>query len=500
VPIPFQKQHFTNRFHSLGKDFYTKQAPTPLEKPELVHINPTVAQLLDQNAEQLNNPQFQAFINGQELPAQCQPIASIYAGHQFGHFVPQLGDGRALLLGEIKNSHHEHWEIQLKGSGITPYSRQGDGRAVLRSTIREYLCSEAMHALGIPTTRALAMLNSKEEVHREQLETGASLLRLSPSFIRFGHFELFASRGQVQQVKQLADFVIKHYYPDSLTDNKKLNPYAHFFSQVVQKTARLLAHWQAIGFAHGVMNTDNMSILGLTIDYGPFAFIDRYEHNFICNHSDYQGRYSLQNQASIGHWNLARLAEALLSLISIDEAHTALADYEVHYSQHYLLLMREKLGFYNSNADKQALEDQEKLIFSLLSLMENNQVDYTVFFRQLSNSNTESTLDSLFLNKNDFYSWNKHYTQALFKDSRATNDTIKEEELRLKKMKKVNPKYILRNYMLEIAIQKAQQGDYSEINTLFKLIQSPYDEHLDQEHYAGLPPDWAKHISISCSS
>ncbi|MCU7940936.1 MAG: YdiU family protein [gamma proteobacterium symbiont of Bathyaustriella thionipta] len=500
----FQGQQFTNRFHSLGDHFYSHQQPTPIDKPKLVHINPAAAHLLDHSVTDLNNDTFRDFACGNTVLQHSQPIAAIYAGHQFGHFVPQLGDGRALLLGEIKNSHNEHWEIQLKGAGMTPYSRQGDGRAVLRSTIREYLCSEAMHGLSIPTTRALAMVDSHEEVYREQLESGAVLVRLSPTFIRFGSFELFASRGQLEQVKQLADFVISHYYPEILapsTDSSQsqshTNPYALFLSKVVKKTAEMIAHWQSVGFAHGVMNTDNMSILGLTIDYGPFGFLDTYDRNFICNHSDQQGRYSFQNQPTIAYWNLARLAETLLSLMTIDEANEVLSDYEAIYMQNYMALMRQKLGFFHTDSDAARLKEQETLIFSLLSIMEKNQVDYTLFFRQLCN--TENSVRDLFLDRKAFDQWQLHYEKALTKES-LQRPAINEQQ-RKKKMKQVNPKYILRNYMAQIAIEKAtEQQDYSEIDKLLTLLHAPYDEHPDMAHYAGLPPDWADRISVSCSS
>jgi len=499
----FRELNFTNRFHSLGTDFYSHQQPSSLFEPVLVHINPAAAELLDQNGHALNNAQFRDLISGNQLTKQCQPVASIYAGHQFGHFVPQLGDGRALLLGEIKNSKNEYWELQLKGSGITPYSRRGDGRAVLRSTIREYLCSEAMYSLGIPSTRALAMVDSKEEVYREQLENGAVLARLSPSFIRFGHFELFAARNQHKQVKQLADFVIKHYFSEVLTqsiDTPQLaskNPYALFLYEVVNKTAQLIAQWQAVGFSHGVMNTDNMSILGLTIDYGPFAFLDQYERNYICNHSDHQGRYSFQNQPAIAYWNLARLAESLLSLMSIDEANEVLAHYEQLYSEYYLSLMHQKLGFFTLASTAEIARERDTLVLSLLTIMEDSKVDYSVFFRLLSTQESHNPGD-LFLHRPAYDKWYRHYKQVMKKTVECDNLAWQQRQ---KQMQAINPKYILRNYMAQIAIEKAvEQQDYSEIDKLFTLLQTPYDEHPDMAHYAASPPDWAETISVSCSS
>ncbi len=495
----FCELEFSNRFHSLGDDFFSYQAPDGLEKPELVHINPSAAQLLDHSTDSLNNSEFCYFTAGHLIPEKCQPVAAIYAGHQFGHFVPQLGDGRALLMGEIKNSAEEYWEIQLKGAGATPYSRRGDGRAVLRSTIREYLCSEAMYGLGIPTTRALAIVNSQEEVWREQLESGASLVRLSPSFIRFGSFELFASRSQTDQVQQLADFVIQHYYPDILkqSQHKQTNPYQLFLSAVIEKTALMIAHWQAAGFAHGVMNTDNMSVLGLTLDYGPFGFLDTYQRDFICNHSDHQGRYSFQKQPGIALWNLTRFAESLLSLMTIDEAKEALAAFEVQFTDHYLSLMEQKLGFFQPSSNNEEAQQRNTLILSLLNLMEKNQVDYTLLFRQLAGSiivEQQPAIRDMFMDRKAFDNWHQLYIQLLVKDGLP-------EQQRREKMNRVNPKYILRNYMAQIAIDKAtRDNDYSEVDALLKLMLNPFDEHPQMEHYAGLPPDWATEISVSCSS
>ena len=497
----FHPGDFSNRFHNLGDAFFSPQQPTPLRKPELVHINVEAARLLDLNPENFQTPYFRDIISGHKVFPHSTPVAAIYAGHQFGHFVPQLGDGRALLLGEIKNARNEHWEVQLKGSGITPYSRQGDGRAVLRSTIREYLCSEAMHGLGIPTTRALAMVNSQEEVYREKIETGATLVRLSPSFIRFGSFELFASRGQAAEVQTLADFVLAHYYPGLLeqAEQQQANPYQLFLAQVVRETARLIAQWQSVGFAHGVMNTDNMSILGLTLDYGPFGFLDTYQRGFICNHSDHQGRYSFQNQPSIAYWNLARLAEALLSLMTVDEASEALSEYENVFTRSYLEIMEQKLGFFTPAVDETEQKDRQTLILSLLNLMEKNQVDYTILFRKLadiavSEVQHESSVRDLFLDRNAFDQWQQHYQKILSQVPMAAQE-------RKNRMNQVNPKYILRNYMAQIAIEKAEnEQDYSEIDKLLGLLLSPFDEHPELKEYAGFPPDWATEISVSCSS
>jgi len=290
----FNNLTFTNSFGSLGDTFSTRVTPTPFTTPaRLVHFNSSAATLLDLDPASQHDPAVAAIFSGKRPLPGADPLAMLYAGHQFGHYVPQLGDGRAIMLGEVTNQRGEKWEIQLKGSGLTPYSRDGDGRAVLRSSVREYLCSEAMHGLGIPTTRALCLVDSNDEVYREQIESGAMLTRLAPSHIRFGSFEVFFYRNQHAPLQALADFVIQHHYPE-LQDEPQ--PYTALLQTVIERTARLLAQWQAVGFAHGVMNTDNMSILGLTLDYGPYGFMEGYNPGFICNHSDYQGRYAFDQQ------------------------------------------------------------------------------------------------------------------------------------------------------------------------------------------------------------
>ena len=478
---------FTNRYYQLSEDFYQYQTPTDIKQPYLIHINPKMAEELDIDATTIDAQLFADFSSGNLLLEQSEPTASIYAGHQFGHFVPQLGDGRAILLGEVKNKDNQHWELQLKGAGTTPFSRSGDGRAVLRSTIREYLCSEAMAGLGIPTTRSLSMVGSNEEVYRESIESGAVMLRMSPSFIRFGSFELFASRGQDKQIKELADFVIQTFFKEIKTESEE-NPYQQFLQQVVIKTAQLMAKWQAAGFAHGVMNTDTMSILGLTIDYGPFGFLDAYDSQFVCNHSDHQGRYRFENQPNIGFWNLNCLARSLLSLISVEQAKQALSLYESAYYSHYLYLMQQKLGLFEIKE-----QQYEKLITSLLQFMETNQIDYTIFFRQLANK-SHSICAAMFADEDAFTLWLQDYDQAL------QSQKLSHRERKIK-MNGINPKYILRNYIAQTIIEKAdQEKDFGFLDQWLKVLQSPYDEHPDMESYAGCPPSWAEEISVSCSS
>ncbi|MEW6613804.1 MAG: protein adenylyltransferase SelO family protein, partial [Pseudomonadota bacterium] len=294
---PLEDLDFDNSFARLPEPFYSRVMPTPVPAPELLSYNETAAALLDLDPREAQRPEFVEYFSGNRPLPGSEPLAALYAGHQFGHYVPQLGDGRAILLGEVRNRAGERWELQLKGAGRTPYSRGGDGRAVLRSTIREYLCSEAMHGLGIPSTRALCIVGSELEVYRESVERGAVLLRLAPSHVRFGSFEVFFYRDQHAELKLLADYVIERHYPELADGDDR---YVRFFQEVVLRTARLLAQWQAVGFAHGVMNTDNMSILGLTLDYGPFGFLDRYDPGFICNHSDHAGRYAFDRQPQIG--------------------------------------------------------------------------------------------------------------------------------------------------------------------------------------------------------
>src|SRR5881296_724297 len=332
---------FDNTFARLPEVFYAKVMPTPLKNPCLVAFNPDAAALLDLDPEEAKRPEFAGCFAGHYLPPGTEPLAMVYAGHQFGAYVSRLGDGRATLLGEVRNGRGEKWDLHLKGAGLTPFSRDDDGRAVLRSCIREYLCGEAMHGLGIPTTRALCVVGSEEEVLREQVETGATLLRLAPSHVRFGHFEFFYWRRQFDHLKTLADYVLAQHFPELMG---RPDAYARFYHEAAVRTARLIAEWQAVGFAHGVMNSDNMSVLGMTLDYGPFGFLDDYNPGFICNHSDRGGRYAFHRQPDIGKWNLHALAQALLPLMSEDEAKQALTAYEPALVEHYRDLMRQKLG------------------------------------------------------------------------------------------------------------------------------------------------------------
>jgi len=479
---------FSNSLAKLADTFYSRVQPTAFNSESyLIHFNAAAADLLDLNPDESRNPDFTKIFSGQHIHLQSDPIAMLYSGHQFGHYVEQLGDGRAIMLGETTNQHGQKWEIQLKGSGMTPYSRRADGRAVLRSSIREYLCSEAMHGLGIPTTRALCLIGNNDEVYREQIETAAVVTRLAPSHIRFGSFETFFYRSQLEHIKTLADFVIANHYPEL---KNRTNPYLSLLETVIEKTAQLIAQWQAVGFAHGVMNTDNMSILGLTLDYGPFGFLDDYNPEFICNHSDHEGRYAFENQPQIGLFNLSCLAQALLPLMDVESAKTALSTYQDTYTHHYNELMTKKLGFNSPDATT------ELLMESLLEQMQQSEIDYTIFFRRLSNpeSNQATGLRDMFVDRSKFDQWLSDYTQHFV----VLSLDIKDQQ---GKMRAINPKYILRNYIAQIAIEKAErEQDYSEIDKLMTVLQNPFAEHPEMEHYAGLPPDWASRVSVSCSS
>ena len=481
---------FDNRYARLPPAFYRRLEPTPLKAPYLVSVCNDAAALLDLDAAEIRSERFLNLLAGHLLPHGAEPLAMNYAGHQFGTFVPQLGDGRAILLGEIINSKRERWTLQLKGAGETPFSRRADGRAVLRSTIREYLCSEAMHALGIPTTRALGIAGADETVYRETPETAAVLLRLAPSHVRFGSFEVFYARREHEYLRQLADHVIEEYFPQYAGTP---DAYEKLLTEVTERTARLIAQWQAVGFCHGVMNTDNMSILGLTLDYGPFGFMEAFNPGHICNHSDDQGRYAYENQPYIGLWNCSRLAQALTPLIDAEKCNAALAKYEGAYLEAHASQMRAKLGL------AQAMDGDDTLAADLLALLAEHGTDFTIFFRALATFDTapgasNSLLRDMMVNRPAFDGWAARYTARL-----ATEASV--DENRRPRMNCVNPKYVLRNHLAQVAIEKAEKHrDFSEIDLLLKLLQHPFDEQPEHQAYAAPPPAWARGIEVSCSS
>ena len=480
---------FFDTFKDRGDLHFSPVVPSRLDQPTKVSSNSLLATQLGIDPADLESQTMLDLVSGNFGTANIKPIALVYSGHQFGVWAGQLGDGRAMTLGELPvtgaDGKTELWDIQLKGAGPTPYSRFADGRAVLRSSIREYLCSEAMHGLGIASTRALCLLDSKTRIYREDVESGAIVCRVARSHIRFGSFEHFHYRNQPEGVAALADYVIDRHFPEWAAEH---NRYLKLFTQTVENTAKMIAQWQAVGFSHGVMNTDNMSILGDTLDYGPFGFLDSYNPNFICNHSDSHGRYSFKNQPSVGLWNLNALATSLMSLLSSDELIAVLKTYEPHYLTHYRALMAAKLGLLEYR------DDDEQLLNSLLELLQKNAVDYSLFFRQLCTfSATDQSVRDHFIDRDAFDLWAEQYLQRLVQQPLT-------DQQRCAKMLRTNPKYVLRNYMAQAAIEKAQQGDYSEVNLLLRVLQNTFDEHPEAEKYAGLPPDWADHISVSCSS
>ena len=480
---------FDNGFARLPEAYYSRVCPTPVPDPYLVAYSPEALRLLDLDEAQIARPELVDTLAGNRLLPGMDAIAALYAGHQFGHYVPQLGDGRAILLGEVRNAAGEGWEVQLKGAGRTPYSRGGDGRAVLRSSIREFLCSEAMHALGIPTTRALCIVGSDQPVYREDEETAALVTRLAPSFVRFGSFEVFYYRNQLDAIRHLADYVIARYYPELAN---RAEPYAGLLREVARRTAELMADWQAVGFSHGVMNTDNMSILGLTLDYGPFGFLDAFDPGFVCNHSDTGGRYAFDQQPDVAAWNLTKLAQTFVPLLSVDAASAAIADYPQQFGQAYIGRMAGKFGLAPGG-------EIVPLLMDALQLLAQNRVDYTIFMRRLGDFDSaagavNAALRDLFVDREAFDAWAARYAAAL----RAAGSA---DAARRDAMRAVNPKYILRNHLAETAIRRAaDHRDYSEIERLHAVLLRPYDEQPEYEAYAAEPPDWAKRIEVSCSS
>lgn len=479
-----------------GGEYGSHQAPTPLPDPYLVACNPAAAALLDLDPNQARRQAFVDTFAGNHVPAGAQPFAQLYAGHQFGVWVPQLGDGRAIALGEIKNARGERWEVQLKGVGKTPYSRFADGRAVLRSTLREYLASEAMAGLGIPTTRALCVTGSVTPVYRETRHRAAVLTRLAPSHIRFGSFEVLFYREQFEALAPLADHIIARHYPRAAACPAGPKRYRLWVEDVVACTAELIAGWQSVGFCHGVMNTDNMSIIGLTMDYGPYGFMDAFEPGWVCNSSDTIGRYAYDRQPTVALWNLGRLVQAILPLLSgePEEAVTIgqdlLEGYRARFDAAYRGRMRAKLGLNAVQADDDALRD------ALLKRMAAHGADFTRVFRALgrvADSGDDAPFLDEFADRAAAAGWLADWRRRLAAEGGANADLSR-------CLDAANPKYVLRNYLAEGAISAAEDGDYAEIERLRALLARPYDEQPEHNHYARLPPDWARGIVLSCSA
>ncbi|WP_313651982.1 protein adenylyltransferase SelO family protein [Pantoea sp.] len=480
-----RKATFDNTWFRELAGNYTALHPTPLAGGRLLYHNAPLAAAMGLDST-LFDGQGHGVWHGAALLPGMQPLAQVYSGHQFGVWAGQLGDGRGILLGEQRLDDGSKLDWHLKGAGLTPYSRMGDGRAVIRSSVREFLASEALHHLGIPTTRALTLSIGDEPVYRETPERGAMLMRISPSHLRFGHFEHFFYSQQQAKVQQLADYAIRHHWPH-LTE--EADRYQLWFTDVVLRTARLIALWQSVGFAHGVMNTDNMSILGLTIDYGPFGFLDDYQPDFICNHSDYQGRYSFENQPMIGLWNLNRLAHALSGLLTTEQLRAALSVYEPELMRVWGERMRAKLGLLTQqSSDNQILTD-------LLALMTREHSDYTLTFRLLSETQqaeSRSPLRDEFIDREAFDRWYEGYRRRLLDEqiSDAERQTV---------MKAANPAVILRNYLAQQVIEEAEQGEHEALARLHQALQTPFSD-LAATEYRQRPPDWGKTLEVSCSS
>ncbi|XZG69101.1 protein adenylyltransferase SelO [Chitinibacteraceae bacterium HSL-7] len=467
----------TPRFALLGKPLITECRASMLPEPELALFNDALAAELGLDAALRDA----ALLSGNaEFPSYPQR-ASVYSGHQFGVWAGQLGDGRALLVAELDTPAGIH-EIQLKGAGKTPYSRMGDGRAVLRSSIREYLASEAMAALGIPTTRALALVSSPLPVWREEVETAAVVTRVAPSFVRFGHFEHFFYRGETETLTQLLDFCISHFYPEC---EAAPNRYLALLDAVITRTATLMAQWQAVGFCHGVMNTDNMSLLGLTLDYGPYGFLDGFNARHICNHSDSSGRYAYDQQPAIALWNLSCLAQTLVNHVERDALIAALHTFQPQYEAAFGAQLAGKLGFCDWHDNDWALVED------LFQQMQASRTDWTHFWRTLAT--TPVSLRDHFTDRDAFDGWLARYQTRLSSEGRPDTE-------RVAAMLRVNPRYVLRNHLAELAIRAAQKGDFAPTRELAQVLSTPFDEQAGFEHYAALPPDWASDLEVSCSS
>jgi uncharacterized protein YdiU (UPF0061 family) len=526
LPIDPSEQ---NRCREVLGACFSRVQPTKVKGPSVIAVSDEVAALLDLTPEFVKSEEFAQVFAGNQLLPGMDAVSACYGGHQFGNWAGQLGDGRAITLGEVENLRGEHWEVQLKGAGPTPYSRRADGRAVLRSSIREFLCSEAMHALGIPTTRALSLVGTGELVTRDILydgnprpEPGAVVCRVAPSFLRFGNFEIFAARGELEVLQRLADFTIRTYFPELGEPSKDV--YAAWFSEVTRRTAELVAKWMGVGFVHGVMNTDNMSILGLTIDYGPYGFLDDYAPDWTPNITDAQGRrYRYVSQPRVALWNLARLGTAIQPLLGeLEPLESALKSYRVTLEAALDRIWAEKLGLARLSLDEADATGaprtpDSELVAELFELLPVVETDMTLFFRRLALVSAEREpamqAEEVLLGplREAFYEPENvppQHRERLARWLRRYVSRVREEgssDLERKRaMDAVNPKYLLRNYVAQIAIDRAEQGDASVVPALLEILRRPFDEQPGKEEFAGKRPDWARHRAgcsmLSCSS
>lgn len=493
--------HWTvdNHFAQLGADFSSPVQPTPLKNPKLIHANAELGARLGLSKADLHSDQWRAILAGNAPLPGGAPVAAIYGGHQFGHWAGQLGDGRAILLGQLRAPDGQSWDLQLKGAGMTPYSRFADGRAVIRSSVREYLAGEALHHLGIPTTRALSLITADDEIHRETFERAAVICRVAPSHVRFGNFEWFYSQNQPAQLRALADYVIRHFYPELIDAPDR---YHDWLRQVSARSARLIAHWQAVGFCHGVMNTDNMSILGLTLDYGPYGFMDAFDAAHICNHSDHNGRYAWHQQPGIGHWNCARLVQACSALLSdeppqqVQRAQAILDHYAEVYSTTMRTLWLAKFGLRGDGAEDDAATE---VMNGFLALMQQNHADFTLSFRALAqvsraeNSPAPRALSDHFFDTAALTAWLQSYQARL----RAEGQ---DDAARAQTMNRINPRIVLRNYLAQQVIEDVEAGNSAALTRLLDALSTPYSDDPGLDAFAQIPPPEAARISVSCSS
>ena len=507
------------------KEVLSLVQPTPVSAPQLLAVSSDFAvEALGFTEEMLHSDKFLQVVAGNDLYEGMQSYAHCYGGHQFGHWAGQLGDGRAIALGEI--SHKDNfWELQLKGAGVTPYSRMGDGRAVLRSSLREFVCSEAMHALGIPTTRALSLVSTGDTVLRDMMydgnsryEPGAIVCRVAESFLRFGNLEIVAERNNKPVLQDMLDFIIHHYYPQ-LVDTSK--PYVELFHEICIRTATLIAQWMGVGFVHGVMNTDNMSVLGLTIDYGPYGWLDIYDEGWTPNTSDEQRkRYRYGNQPEIGGWNVYKLAQSLhLVIPEVDALQEGLRLYQETFASTYTKIRYNKLGFVQDYTPKAVTEEVATVINDLYALMGTTETDMTILFRKLMDvslttnyAEQEAKMVTQIVSTafyqyetwsanmhNQWQKWILSYVDALHANHETSGLSLEEYALaRIEKMRRSNPKYIFRNYLAQMAIEKAERGDNSMLHDLQRVLRTPFDEHHDLEKFAEKMPAWARN-SVGCS-
>jgi uncharacterized protein YdiU (UPF0061 family) len=472
---------FDNSFQKLPAFLHEQVEPTPLKEPVLIHLTELKKEL---GLESLSDSILQKWLNGEIKISNEQRIATRYAGYQFGSFAGQLGDGRAISLGEILTSDGKRLEIQTKGSGKTPFSRMGDGKAVIRSSVREYLCSEAMHGLEIPTSRVLALITGQDKVYREAIERSAIVARVFPSNIRFGHFEMCYHYNRKEDLNDLIEYT-RHTFFDGVTVEEML-------AQIIDNTAKLMAHWQTVGFCHGVMNTDNMSVLGITIDYGPFGFLEDTALSHVCNHSDYEGRYAYANQPSAAAWNLDKLLICFSDHLPKETLSNLLDTFSVLFHTHYQKLCQRKIGL-------MTLETEDPNLFGfLLQTLSKLSIDFTFFFRQLSNYKV-NRIDSLselwnyYEKSEELIKWLALYDLRLKKE-------VSDDSIRSAKMKSVNPKYVLRNYIAQEIIEDVEKGESGKLKNWLEILYSPFAEHPEYESYSKPTPTAKKNFSISCSS